>query len=88
MMLWIRASNEGLSRRYRAGGLPVHGSYGKQGAPNACHIADKLHKDGDAVIAAITSVIRVRLKSSELFIDVSKPDARAAGLLSDSIVDC
>jgi len=32
-------------------------------------------------------VIRVSLKSSELFIDVSKPDARGCGLLSDSIVD-
>jgi mRNA interferase MazF len=48
----------------------------------------ELHKDDDAVIAAITSVIRVSLKSSELFIDVSKPDARGTGLLSDSIVDC
>ena len=45
-------------------------------------------KDDDAVIAAITSVIRVTLKSSELFIDVSKPDARGTGLLSDSVVDC
>ena len=45
--------------------------------------SDELHQEDEAIIAAITSVIRVNLKSSELFID-----ARGTGLLSDSIVDC
>ncbi len=61
---------------------------GSKVRPTLVVSTDELHKDDDAVIAAITSVIRVTLKSSELFIDVSKPDARGTGLLSDSVVDC
>jgi mRNA interferase MazF len=61
---------------------------GSKVRPTLVVSTDELHKDDDAVIAAITSVIRVSLKSSELFIDVFKPDARGTGLLSDSIVDC
>jgi mRNA interferase MazF len=61
---------------------------GSKVRPTLVVSTDELHKDDDAVIAAITSVVRVSLKSSELFIDVSKPDARGSGLLSDSIVDC
>jgi mRNA interferase MazF len=61
---------------------------GSKVRPTLVVSTDELHKEDDAVIAAITSVIRVSLKSSEMFIDVSKPDARGTGLLSDSIVDC
>jgi mRNA interferase MazF len=61
---------------------------GSKVRPTLVVSTDELHQDDDAIIAAITSVIRVTLKSSELFIDVSKPDARGTGLLSDSIVDC
>ncbi|MBI2823451.1 MAG: type II toxin-antitoxin system PemK/MazF family toxin [Planctomycetia bacterium] len=49
---------------------------------------DELHQEDDAVIVAVTSVIRPTLKSSELFVAAAKPDARGSGLLSDSIVEC
>ena len=61
---------------------------GSKVRPTLVVSTDELHQEDEAVIAAITSVIRVTLKSSELFIDISKPDARGTGLLSDSIVDC
>jgi mRNA interferase MazF len=61
---------------------------GSKVRPTLVVSTDELHQSDDAIIAAITSVIRVRLKSSELFIEVAKPDARGSGLLSNSIVDC
>lgn len=67
---------------------PFSDRTGSKVRPTLVVSTDELHQDDDAVIAAITSVIRVSLKSSELFIDISKLDARGTGLLSDSIVDC
>lgn len=61
---------------------------GSKVRPTLVVSTEELHNEDDAVIVAITSVIRVTLKSSELFVDISKPDARGTGLLSNSIVDC
>ncbi|MEX0676766.1 MAG: type II toxin-antitoxin system PemK/MazF family toxin [Pirellulales bacterium] len=67
---------------------PYSDRTGSKVRPTVVVSTDELHAEDDAVIAAITSVVRPRLKSSELFIDTSKPHARGSGLLADSVVEC
>jgi mRNA interferase MazF len=61
---------------------------GSKVRPTLVVSADEINNEDDAVIAAITSVVRASLKSSELFVDLTKPDAVGSGLLSDSVVEC
>src|SRR5262245_29477181 len=67
---------------------PYSDRTGSKVRPTLVVSTDELHRDGDALICAITSIVRPTLKSSELFIDPSKPDARGSGLLSDSVIEC
>lgn len=50
--------------------------------------SDALHQTDDALIAAITSVIRPTIRPSELLVDPGNVAALGCGLLAPSIIAC
>ncbi|MGD9645879.1 MAG: type II toxin-antitoxin system PemK/MazF family toxin [Pirellulales bacterium] len=67
---------------------PFSDRTGSKVRPTLVVSTDELHQEDDAVVVAITSVVRTSIKPSEMMIDPGKPDARGSGLLSNSVIEC